>query len=221
MTATVDQLPRGRHRLTREQVLTSQRGRILAAAAEAVAAKGFARATVADVISQAGVSRETFYEQFADKEECFLAALDAGAEGLLQILGRALDPPASDSLQRLERVLEAYLDALAAEPTFAKAFLIDAYGAGPRATLRRIELQQRFVDAVVKIFELSGAPPDASARFACEALVAAVSSLVTARVGAGRADELPDLREPIVDLVRRLEFMPEAAPARRRRAASR
>jgi AcrR family transcriptional regulator len=198
------QLPRGRHRLTREQVLASQRGRILAAVAESVAEHGFARVTVADVIARAGVSRETFYEQFADKEAAFLAALDAGAEGLLEILGAAISLPAADPLERLDHTLKAYLTTLASEPSFAKAYLIDAYGAGPAATARRIELQARFVDVICEVLGI--APDDASERFACEALVAAVSSLVTARIGTGRAGELPALREPLVALARRLSL---------------
>jgi AcrR family transcriptional regulator len=198
----VQQLPRGRHGLPREQVLASQRGRILAAVAEAVAEKGFARVTVADVISRAGVSRETFYEQFSDKEEAFLAALDAGADLLLQTIVGVLPEPSASPLERLDGMLGAYLALLASEPSFAKAYLIDAYGAGAAATARRIELQERFVDVIAGILELR---TDAAAdRFACEALVAAVSALVTARIGTGRAGELPELREPLLELTRRL-----------------
>jgi AcrR family transcriptional regulator len=204
MPETAQQLPRGRHGLTREQVLASQRGRLLAAMAATVAEKGFARATVADAISRAGVSRETFYEQFSDKEECFLAALDTGAEGLLALLGAATTLPDGEPLARLERMLGVYLTTLAAQPDFAKAYLIDAYGAGPRATTRRIELQSRFVDAIAQV--LGVADDEASDRFACEALVAAISSLVTARIGTGRADELPALRRPIVELARRMRL---------------
>lgn len=200
--ADVQQLPRGRHGLSREQVRASQRGRMLAAVAASVADHGFANMTVADVIKRAGVSRETFYEQFADKQDAFLAALDAGADGMIAFLRAALDSPAGDPLERLDRTLTAYLSTLAAAPSYAKAFLIDAYGAGDAAIARRIDLQQRFVDLMA---EALGIEPDAEAdRFACEALVAAVSSLVTARIGAGRADELPDLRDPLIDLSRRL-----------------
>ena len=196
MSGEVHQLPRGRHGLTRDEVLASQRRRMLAAIAEAVSHKGFAGVSVADVIARAGVSRETFYEQFANKEDCFLQALDAGADRVLKVLGAALAEPADTRAERLGNVLDAYLHALAAEPAFAKAFLIDAYGAGPRATARRIELQQRFVDVVARIL--------GTRSFACEAVVAAVSSLATARVGTGRAGELPELREPLVELVERL-----------------
>jgi AcrR family transcriptional regulator len=185
-------------------VLASQRGRILAAVAESVAEHGFARVTVADVIAQAGVSRETFYEQFSDKEEAFLAALDAGADGMLAFLRAALEAPADDPIERLDRTLTAYLSTLAAAPAYAKAFLIDAFGAGDAAIVRRIDLQQRFVELVAEALEID--IDDASERFACEALVAAVSSLVTARIGTGRARQLAELREPLIELARRLSL---------------
>ena len=174
---------------------------MLRAVAEAVAEKGFAWVTVADIISRAGVSRETFYEHFSDKEECFIAVLDAGARVLHDILAAVVAADGDDPVVRLDRVLKAYLNTLAGEPAFAKAFLIDAYGAGSRATSRRIELQRRFIDLVAEVFDSTD--PDSLGHFACEALVASVSSMVTVRVGSGRLDELPALREPIIALVRR------------------
>jgi AcrR family transcriptional regulator len=188
---------------------------MLAAMADAVAEKGFARVTVADVIKRAGVSRETFYEQFSDKEDCFLAALDAGAEATLWVITEAIAVPAGSTIERLAHVLDAYLKALAAAPTLAKAYLIDAYGAGPTATRRRIDLQQRFVDVVGSI--LGVAEDD---RFACEAFVAAISSLVTARVGTGHAAGLPDLVAPVIELVPRMfPMLEQPTVSRRRRAA--
>jgi AcrR family transcriptional regulator len=186
---------------------------MLRAIAEAVAERGFARVTVADVISRAGVSRETFYEHFADKEDCFIAALDEGARALHEILAAVVTSGDGDPVERLDRMLKAYLNTLAAERAFAKAFLIDAYGAGARATTRRIELQRQFVDLVAEIFDTTDA--DAPGRFACEALVASVSSMVTVRVGSGRLDELPTLREPIIALVRRVAGGGETADPER------
>ena len=200
-TGRAQQLPRGRHRLTREQVLRSQRERLLRAVAEAVAEKGFVRATVADVIARAGVSRETFYEQYSDKEDCFLHALEEGARALNEILAAVAAGTKGDAIDKFEELLKAYLNMLASEPEFAKAFLIDAYGAGPSVTERRLELQQQFVDLIYEIFRDE---PD-SDRFGAEVLVAAVSSMVTARVGLGRAADLPGLREPLVALLRRLQ----------------
>ena len=82
-------LPRGRYAAPRAVVAESQRERLLVAMADATAAKGYANVAVADVIERAGVSRRSFYEHFANKEECFLAAYDAGVEALLGAIGEA------------------------------------------------------------------------------------------------------------------------------------
>ena len=67
-------LPRGRHGLPRELVERSQRERLLAAVVRVTAAKGFEQTTVADILGEAGVGRESFYELFDDKLDCMLAA---------------------------------------------------------------------------------------------------------------------------------------------------
>src|SRR3954452_23052879 len=82
-TAPIRPLPRGPHSLTRDEVLASQRGRMIEAMAETVAAKGYAATTVADVVARAGVSRKTFYEHFRDREDCFLAAYDAAVDAVI------------------------------------------------------------------------------------------------------------------------------------------
>ncbi|HEV7687975.1 MAG TPA: helix-turn-helix domain-containing protein, partial [Acidimicrobiia bacterium] len=84
-------LPSGRHGLTREAVVASQRGRLVDAMAQIVAEKGYPATTVADVVERAGVSRRTFYEQFADKEACFLAAYDVGLTVVLSRIREAVE----------------------------------------------------------------------------------------------------------------------------------
>ncbi|WP_205697684.1 TetR/AcrR family transcriptional regulator [Conexibacter sp. SYSU D00693] len=191
------QLPRGRHGLSREEVLASQRGRMLAAMADAVAEHGYARTTVAHVIKGARVSRETFYEQFADKEACFLAAYDHGVQHMQTRMREGLEEASGPPQERLRRALDAYFAAFLDRPSFARTFLVEVYAAGPAALERRAELQATFVELVAHVL---GAR-DADARFRAEALVAAVSSLVTTRVSLGRLEELPTLREPLLALV--------------------
>jgi len=198
----VTQLPRGRHRLTREEVLASQRGRMLDAMARAVAEKGYASTTVRDVIGRARLSRETFYEQFSNKEDCFLAALDAAADALLDAMAQALGENVAEPIASFERSLAAYLDGLAEEPAYARTFLIEAYAAGGESLRRRFEVQRRFVEAA----ERTLGARSADERFRCEALVGAISSLVTARVAAGRTDELPRLRRPLMRMTEQLFF---------------
>src|SRR3954447_23000521 len=127
------QLPRGRHELTRKAVTASQRARLIASVAEAVADKGYAGTTVADVVARAAVSRRTFYEQFDDLESCFLAAYEAGMELLLDEIRReGGGHPGAGRDERIAISIRAYLEALSARPAAAWAFSIEAMGAGPR-----------------------------------------------------------------------------------------
>ena len=198
MTAPSARLPRGRHGLSRSEVVRSQRSRMLRALAEAVAEKGYANTSVADVITRAGTSRETFYQQFSSKQDCFLAAFDAAGEILLgRLTGRV---PQGTREERFERLLDGYLEALAGEPAYARIFLVEAHAAGPEALRRRVELQGRFAAVLVDLFD-ARAPHE---RFACELLIAGVGAMVTARVALGDASSLRKLKAPIADLVRRV-----------------
>ena len=204
----VQQLPRGRHRLSREVVVRSQRERLLLAMADAVAERGYARTSVADVLRRARVSRETFYEQFRNKEDCFLAAYDVAAAIVARELSAELRPPSSGAdeavapggekpiLERLEGVMSRYLAALASEPALARTFMVEVYAAGPEALARRVEVQALFVELVAAIAGAS----DERQRFACEAFVGAVSALVTQSICAGRRAELEELGEPLREL---------------------
>jgi AcrR family transcriptional regulator len=208
----VRQLPRGRHRLTREEVFASQRGRMLEAMALAVGEKGYTGIAVADVVAGAGVSRETFYQHFNDKEECFLAAYEMAVDTMRQAMADALAGRPADPLARFDRALRAYLDLLSSQGAIARVFLVDVYAAGPRALERRRMVQDDFVDIIAEIF----AAKTAADRFACEALVAAISSMVTVRVAAGEFDALPGLRRRLVEVARRMRL----TPATRHRRAS-
>src|SRR3954471_9945682 len=123
-------LPRGRHAAPRAVVRESQRGRMLAAMASAVGEKGYGAVAVADVIARAGVSRKTFYEHFDDKEECFLAAWEAGVEILFAAIAHSQEG-APGPVERMRASLRAYLETLASEPAFARSFLIEVVAAGP------------------------------------------------------------------------------------------
>jgi AcrR family transcriptional regulator len=209
----VRQLPRGRHHLTRAEVTASQRGRMLQAMAEAVRDKGFTGTAVADVVAGAGVSRETFYQHFVDKEDCFLAAYDMAVVTMREAIAGALAGGPADPLARFDRALRAYLDLLSAEGAVARVLLVDVYAAGPRALRRGRKVKDDFVELIARIFS----PATPADRFPCEALVAATSSMVTERVAAGEFDALPGLRPPLVQLARRLRLSPGA---RRRAGAS-
>jgi AcrR family transcriptional regulator len=196
-TADLATLPRGPHKLPREEIVRSQRSRLIAAMAEAMAEKGYAETTVADVLRRARISRETFYQQFSSKQDCFIAAYEQAATRILGSL-RPVARKRGTRLERFDTAIGAYLDALADDPAFARLYLLEVYAAGPEALEQRARVQRRFTDLVA---EGLGARTQ-TARFACEMLVAGVGAMVTARLAADDIDGLRSLRGPVVELVR-------------------
>jgi AcrR family transcriptional regulator len=189
-------LPRGRHGLSRDEVVATQRDRIIAATAEAMAELGYAATPVAEILRRAGVSRETFYEQFGSKQDCFVAAHEAA----LARLADAVSPVLGDHgapLYRFDAMLGRYLDAVAANPALFRLFLIESYAAGPEVARRRAMALQQVVDVLHRLF---GRTLD---RFECEALMAAVITMVTMRLAAGDLAAVRGLRRPLVEMVSR------------------
>ena len=207
-------LPRGRHAAPRQVVLDSQRERLLAAMADAVAEKGYARTAVADVIERAGVSRKTFYEHFPNKDACFLTAYDTGVDALLEAIDEAIHEEAPDWIGAAIAGARCYLESLAANPAFARTFLIEVLGAGPDALARRSEVHARFADQIAEVHaaarrDLPDLPPVAPHVF--RAAVGAVNELVAEDLLLRGAATLPELLDVVVDIQLSLQLGRELA----------
>jgi AcrR family transcriptional regulator len=175
---------------------------MLEAMAMAVAEKGYAATAVADVVSRAGVSRKTFYEHFANKEACFLEAYDAGVQVLLATIDDAV-AAAPDWLRAVTDGLAAYLDALAANPAFARTFLIEILAAGPRAIERRAAVHARFAEQIAANHRAARAdvpelPVVPAHRF--RACVGATHELVADHLSEKGAETLPTLLDALLDV---------------------
>lgn len=188
MPRSATQLPPGRHGLSRDEVETSQRLRILAGMAEAMHEKGYVDTTVADVIARAGVSRESFYRLFASKADCFAAAFDIATEVLLERLVTAV-APGEQGVDAFEQALTAYLESLASEPAWARLFIVEVHAAGPGALARRFAFQDRVVDAVADLL---------GDRYTAQLVVSALSSMVTRPLVEGDPDALRALGPPLL-----------------------
>jgi AcrR family transcriptional regulator len=215
-------LPRGRYAAPRAVVAESQRERLLVAMADATATKGYANVAVADVIERAGVSRRSFYEHFSNKEECFLAAYDAGVEVLLGAIGEA-EAAAAGFLEGARASTEVYLQLLADNPAFARTFLIEVLGAGPAALARRDAVHERFAArlaeahaAITAEFGPSAGVP-VPAPYIFRAAVGAIHELVIDRLLKAGAEALPDLLDAILEVELRLLGAP--VPTTRREHA--
>ncbi len=192
-------LPRGRHALAPEEVLRDQRERLIDAVPRVVAERGYEAMSVADIVKAAAVSRNAFYKNFADKQECFAAAHDAGHEQLFEILMRPCDAGATIE-ERVERSLAAGLDAMASDPDMARLLFVEAPSAGEGIALRYHEWLQRYGTL------LRSAAPDLPARAipAPEVegvIVGGIASRVASELLHGRAKKLRDLEAPLVEYV--------------------
>lgn len=133
--AELGPLPGGHHGLSREQVLESQRERLLAALAQTVAARGYKATTITEVVKAASVSSKAFYENFDSKEECFLAAFQAVVDHLRDLVAEAV-APCSDWSRMVIAALAALLDFFEAEPDLARLCLVEPVTATPAIAAR-------------------------------------------------------------------------------------
>jgi AcrR family transcriptional regulator len=123
-------LPRGRHGLPRELVERSQRERLLAAVVRVTVAKGYESTTVGDILGEAGVGRETFYELFDDKLGCMIAAHRILLDNLEEQI-RATYIGDGPWPQRVREGLGTTLDWFAADPEASRFLLVETSTVGP------------------------------------------------------------------------------------------
>jgi AcrR family transcriptional regulator len=140
-------LPRGQHGLSREEVKRIQRERVLRAFTELLADHGFARLRIAWVCERAGVSHGTFYELFADKEDCVCAAYDRYIEVVWREASIVGVPEAESWRSFMRSSLDVYFDVLAADPSVARAFNVELRTIGPRIAARQKDALHGFARA--------------------------------------------------------------------------
>lgn len=184
-------LPSGRHSLSREQVARSQRARLLSAAVAVAGAEGYAAMTVSAVIARANVSRKTFYEQFADREHCFLAACEALLERALAGIRSAYETE-DDWPQRLRAALAWTLDALVAHPGEARIAFVELPAAGTRAWALRDRALRELSTLLAPGFDAAPAGVAVPASMP-RAVAGALCEAISERVRRGAAAELPRL----------------------------
>src|SRR5437588_4781614 len=127
------------------QERSAVRERLLVAMLDAVEKTGYSTATILDVVKHAGVSKRTFYEHFATKEDCFVAAYLFASDEVLKAIERAADKE-RDWSARIDACIETYLRTLEGRRALTRVFLLEIHAAGSAAMRARRDVHGRFAE---------------------------------------------------------------------------
>jgi len=188
-----ERLPRGRHGLPPSFVARSQRMRIIAATAEVMLEKGFTGTTVSEIVSCAGVSRDVFYENFADKQNAFQETQQFATQYVVETCAAAYFRE-EDWPMRVWSALGTLLTLIAAFPAFAHVRLVECYAAGPGAIRISEEVVRSagiFLEQGFGYREQARTLP----RLSAQAITGGVLEIIYRHVARGEAESLP-LRLP-------------------------
>jgi AcrR family transcriptional regulator len=179
--------------LASDSPVHQHRSRLLEGMALAVAARGYADTTIADIVREASVSRRTFYEQFATKADCLIALYEAASHNALKVLRQAIDP-ARDWEAQVEQATAAYLGCMAANPVLMRTLFIEILNLGQAGLAARRKVNQEIADYVMSVVKV---PPDLAM-----AVVGGIHELVLQAIEDGRVSELAEITATAVALVK-------------------
>jgi AcrR family transcriptional regulator len=200
-------LPRGPKALPREQVAADQLQRLQRAMIDSIGEKGYRATTIADLVGRAGVSRKTFYEHFANKQECLLATFDViAADGRRRAIeayqqARGEDRGTGDLVERgVEAALRALFEATIDNPGAARLNMVEIVAAGPAGIARRESAVQEYRNFVRSILQQgSGGGEGTVPATVVRAVVGGLNRILYSRVRHGQRAEL---RQLVPDLMR-------------------
>jgi AcrR family transcriptional regulator len=178
----------------------AHRTRLLEGMAQAVAEKGYADTTIADIVREASVSRRTFYEHFASKAECLVALYEAASHNGLQVLRDAIDP-AHDWEEQAERALRAYLECMASNPVLLRTLFIEILGLGAEGLAARRRVNQEIADYMLGVVNARPSGHKVTPQLAM-AVVGGIHELVLQAIEDGRVAQLPELTRTAAALVK-------------------
>lgn len=191
LTRADGRFPAGVRTLPADLVRAIQRERLLAAMIRTVTEIGYNALTVQNVLTGAGISRPTFYEQFDDKEDCFLAAFDASAARMRERIEAAATDAGPDWRDRLRSGIAELLRFIAEEPEEARTVIVEARASSSAGLRRRDELLDSFASCIdASVREDLDEPPSA---IAAAGVVGGIESVLYARLQKGETKDLDAL----------------------------
>ena len=196
-------VPRGRHAPPLEVRLNVQRQRLFEAAARVFSKQGYADASAEAISKEAGMSKATFYEHFANKEECIFALVDAAGQASRMAVAAAASSAEDVFEKKVHARVHAFLGGLAMFPEMAHVVMVDVIGVGPEGAAKRDQMLQAFGDFLVeenlRAHHAYGAPRFASPDDAY-AIVGAIMELASRQIRTAHPPNIRDL-EPVIERV--------------------
>jgi AcrR family transcriptional regulator len=178
-----------------------QRDRLFEAAAAVFARAGYAEASAEAIAREAGMSKATFYEHFANKEECILALFDSAAALTLVAMADATTAAGDDPRERMQAGAKAFLEMLASHPNESQTLLVEIIGAGEQGAERRDNIFAAFAQAI-DLENAAAARKGTMSRFGSPhdayAIVGAVAELASRQLRKGDPADVREL-EPLVE----------------------
>lgn len=171
---------------------TPKRQAILDGMLEAVGADGYDQTSVRTVLDRTGVYRQAFYDNFRDKDDCYLQAYDAAVE-LIESRVAAAGAGEQTWTGRLRAGLRELLDFLDTEPDTGRALIVEVHAAGPRALERRAEVLRRITVFLDLAREANGGAANSPPAIAAEGIAAGIQAVVHSRLAAGANDGFREL----------------------------
>ena len=195
--------------------LEVQKQRLFEAAAVVFTRAGYAEASAEAISREAGMSKATFYEHFANKEECLVALFQYASQSFARSITDASSSSGLDFESRHRAGLRAVLEGIEANPVMAQAMLVETAGAGPRVAELRgnalTAIAETMYNQTLKAAQRGGGPAYASADDAF-AIVGATYELISRQLRTGHPERITDLQPLIERLILGLLSQPPAGP---------
>jgi len=180
------------------------RDRLLEGLAAALDEKGFAEVTIADIARHARVSKRTFYEHFAGKQDCLLALYVASSERALARIADSIDPALELDAQ-IRKTTEVYFSSMQERPALLRTLLVEILAAGPRGLEVRRRINRRYAELLRKVVASSrphGGERHTLSGAMATAIVGGLNELMLQAAEGGDLTRLRRLARPAAVLVR-------------------
>lgn len=131
------------------------RERLIAGLAASIRARGFRATKITDIVAEARTSRRSFYEQFDDREACYLALFDIAHALIVEHVGDAVDTALPWDAQ-VDQAVGAYVAVTADEPELTVSFIREMPGLGEVGAARQRDGIESFAQLLMRLVNTEG-----------------------------------------------------------------